>query len=63
MPPQEDRPPLRVPKLAQQLGVSEDTVLRSIRRGQIKANKVGRVWLIPAPEVDRLMGIACGGTP
>lgn len=51
----ETRPPLRVGELAELLQVSHDSILRAIARGDIEATKLGRLWLIPATEADRLI--------
>lgn len=37
--------------------VSEDKIRRQIKDGALKARKLGRAWLIPASEVERVYGI------
>lgn len=49
--------PVHVEHLAEHLGVSAQTVLRRIHRGEIAATKLGGRWLVPASEVARLSGV------
>lgn len=42
---------------AELLDVSTKTIRRYIQAGQIKADKIRNVWLIPADEVERLRGL------
>jgi excisionase family DNA binding protein len=48
---------LRVKEVATILSVSEDAVLRRVQSGQIRALKLGRIWLIPKDEIRRLRGL------
>ncbi|MBI4656642.1 MAG: helix-turn-helix domain-containing protein [Elusimicrobia bacterium] len=36
------------PELAEKLGISRIAVFKKIKKGQIKAMKIGKVWAIPA---------------
>ena len=45
-------------ELARQLGVSRDSVIRAIAKGDIKIIRFGRRVLIPASEVERIMSSA-----
>jgi excisionase family DNA binding protein len=40
-------------KAAAQLGVTPDTLRAQIRRGRLRATKLGRDWLVEAAEVAR----------
>lgn len=51
-------PPLTVRELAPILAVSEDVIYDSIKRGEIKALRLGRAIRIPRGEIARLLGIA-----
>jgi len=42
-------------ELARQLGVSRDSVIRAIQRGELKIVRFGRRVLIPQSELDRLL--------
>lgn len=50
--------PIHVDELAAYLRVHPRTVLRAIERGEIRATRLGRQWLIPAAEKDRLSGFS-----
>lgn len=41
-------------KVAKRLGVAHTTVLAMIARGEIKAQRIGHWWRIPASEVERI---------
>lgn len=51
-----DRPAIRSFELARALGVSRAYISQLIDRGEIKANRVGRIVLIPRSEVLRVFG-------
>lgn len=44
----------RAPEAAALFGVTGQTVRNWIRSGQIRGERVGRLWLVDAAEVDRL---------
>lgn len=43
-------------ELAKMLGVSRITVFKRIKRGEIKAEKIGRNFAIPKNEIDIILG-------
>jgi excisionase family DNA binding protein len=43
-------------EIAAALRVSEETIRRQLREGQIKGQKVGRMWRIPRDEAIKLLG-------
>ena len=47
---------MTIPQLARELRVSRTTVWRKVRKGQIRAQLVGRRYVIPAREVDIATG-------
>ena len=56
-----------VPVFSQQLGIDPRTVRRAIAAGDIRCVRIGRRWLIPVAELDRLLagalpGMAATGT-
>ncbi|TAM82042.1 MAG: DNA-binding protein [Acidobacteria bacterium] len=42
-------------ELARRLGVSRDSVIRAIQRGELKVFRFGRRVLIPKSELDRIL--------
>ena len=44
-----------VPQLAKKMGLSRVAVYQKVKRGQIRANKVGRVYMIPAEEAHSVL--------
>ena len=50
---------LRVQEVAELLGLSERTVYSLIRRGELRAIRLGRTWLVPAKALEALLE----GTP
>ena len=42
---------------AEYLKVDYETILRFIKRGTLKAAKIGRVYRLNKDDVDRLMGV------
>lgn len=50
------RPHAKLRDVMEITGLSDPTVRRLIRSGEIRAVRVGRQWLIPADEYDRLAG-------
>jgi excisionase family DNA binding protein len=49
-------PPYRIKRLADELGVSEQTVRSALKAKQIAGVQLGRLWLIPHAEAMRLKG-------
>jgi len=45
---------LTVRQVAQRLQVHENTVLRWLQVGVLKAQRYGRLWRIPASELDKV---------
>jgi excisionase family DNA binding protein len=43
---------LTTAEAAAELGVSEDTVLRLVQRGELRAYKVGRAWKIRREDLE-----------
>jgi excisionase family DNA binding protein len=43
-----------VPEVAQRFGIHEDTVRAAIKRGEIRATRLGRQWLIGIAEIERI---------
>lgn len=44
---------LTVTQAAERLGLHRDTLLRQIQRGSLHAKRLGSIWVIAAPEVER----------
>ncbi len=51
----EGRLTLTAQELAKLIGIHPTTVLRSIRAREIRATMIGGRWLIPVPELKRLL--------
>jgi hypothetical protein len=49
-------PTLSPVQLAGILGVSRQHVTQACVRGEIRAQRLGVLWIIPRPEAERLMG-------
>ena len=47
---------ITIPELARILGVSRITVFKKVKKGQIKAMKVGRNYAIPRRYLDEILG-------
>ena len=47
---------ITIPKLAELLGLSRIEVYRRVRKGQIKAEKIGRMYVIKDKEVAYILG-------
>jgi len=45
-------------EMARRLGVSRDSVIRAIKKGELKIVRFGRRVLIPRSELDRLLKAA-----
>lgn len=45
-----------IPELAKFLGISRIAVFKKVKNGEIKAQKVGRIYLIPKSKVDQIFG-------
>jgi hypothetical protein len=57
--PRKQAPPRQAQSIADfaaKTGLAPATVQRGLTLGQIRGAKIGRRWLIPADEVDRLLG-------
>lgn len=44
-------------EVAKLLRISDETVRRQIRTGKIRAVKVGKQWLVPGAELNRILEI------
>lgn len=58
---EDERPFYRPGELAKVLSVAHATVLNWIRRGDVKANRYGRVYRIPHDEYQRVLDKGVGG--
>ena len=47
--------PMTVPQLAEKMGLSRIAVYNKVKSGQIKARRVGRIYEIPASEVEAIL--------
>ena len=47
---------ITIPQLAKLLGLSRIEVYRRVRKGQIKAEKIGRIYVIEDKEVSHILG-------
>ncbi len=47
---------LTIPQLAKILGVSRIAVYRQVKKGQIKAVKIGRNYAIPQKQISAILG-------
>jgi excisionase family DNA binding protein len=47
---------LTIPQLARWLGISRVTVYKKVRRGKIKAERIGRIYAIPMNQASKLIG-------
>jgi excisionase family DNA binding protein len=47
---------ITIPQLAKLLGLSRIEVYRRVRKGQIKAEKVGRMYVIENKELSHILG-------
>ena len=47
---------ITIPQLAKVLGLSRIAVYKQVKSGKIKAQKAGRMYLIPAEAIDGLLG-------
>ena len=56
----ERQPFLTVPEFAKATAVTGQTVRAWIRSGRLRADKLGRDYLIPADELDRILDRAGG---
>jgi excisionase family DNA binding protein len=52
---QDAPPPYRVSEVAQRLGLSEKAVRDALNARRLYGFRVGKAWLIPRAEVNRLM--------
>ncbi len=47
---------ITIPRLAKLLGLSRIEVYRKVRKGQIKAERIGRLYVITDKEVAHILG-------
>ncbi|MEK6756971.1 MAG: helix-turn-helix domain-containing protein [Bacteroidota bacterium] len=47
---------ITIPQLAKLLGLSRIEVYRKVRKGQVKAEKIGRMYIITDKEVAHILG-------
>lgn len=47
---------LTIPQLAKILGISRIAVYRKVKKGQIKAVKIGRTYAIPQKQIAAILG-------
>ena len=47
---------LTIPKLAKILGISRVAVYRKVKKGQIKAVKIGRAYAVPQKQIATILG-------
>lgn len=50
----------RASEVASATGLSLNTILRAVERGEVRGVRVGRSTLVPLPEVARLLGLGSG---
>ncbi len=51
---------ITIPQLARILGLSRIAVYKKVKKGQIKAMRVGKIYLIPRVSVSNILGKALG---
>ena len=44
-----------VAEFAEELGVPQSSVRRWVKTGELRGTKMGKKWLIPASEIERLL--------
>ena len=44
-----------VSEFAKELGIPQSSVRRWLKKGELRGTKMGKKWLIPASEIDRLV--------
>jgi excisionase family DNA binding protein len=49
------RPPYRLTEAAKQLGISDQLTLKLIKRGELDAFRLGRLWMVRPESVERLL--------
>jgi excisionase family DNA binding protein len=47
---------ITIPELAKHLGISRIAVYRKVKKGQIPARKIGRVYVISCRQVSKILG-------
>lgn len=57
---QDDRQFITIPQLAALMGYSRIAVYKQVKKGHIRAMRVGRIHLISKNEVERLLGTHVG---
>ena len=54
------KPYLSIPEIARILGISRIAVYKKVKKGEIKAERVGRAFAIPKRYVDHILGRTLG---
>lgn len=49
---------ISITELAQILGISRVAIHKKIKKGQIKAEKVGRTWVVSRKQLNEIIGAA-----
>lgn len=52
---------ITIPELAKLLGISRIAVYKKVKKGQIKAQKIGRNYVISDPDVQKVLKRKMGG--
>lgn len=52
---------ITIPQLAEMLGISRTAVYKKVKKGQIAATKVGRVYVISDADVTAILGDKMSG--
>ncbi|MFH1875622.1 MAG: helix-turn-helix domain-containing protein [Candidatus Omnitrophota bacterium] len=52
----EKREYLTLPELAKILGISRIAVYKKVKKGQLKAEKIGKMYVIPKKSIDVILG-------
>jgi excisionase family DNA binding protein len=47
---------ITIPELAKHLGISRIAVYRKVKKGQIPAKKIGRIYVISSRQVAKILG-------
>ena len=46
---------LTIPQLAKLMGITREAVYKKVKKGQIPATKVGRIYIISEPDVQQVL--------
>lgn len=52
----EKREYITLPELAKILGISRIAVYKKVKKGQLKAEKIGKMYVIPKKSIDTILG-------